>query len=245
MKKRRPPLGSTYAVGYCRTAEHTRFQPGQSGNPRGRPRGSRNKPSGTGGERLKAIVLAEAYREIKIKEGEKQVTMPIMQGVVRSLVVSAAKGQTRPQKILMEMIREIEGDERLRREFLIETAMRYQVDWQAELARRKRLGIDMPDPVPHPDDIAFDLKTGEVRFLGPITDQDKAIWEELAERRDMAEKEMAAARADLAEETDPAIRAMIEKDINFAKAIRDRIIAAIGNWPHHREPHRLGKSEET
>jgi len=32
-----------YEVGYGRPPVHARFRPGQSGNPKGRPKGSRNK----------------------------------------------------------------------------------------------------------------------------------------------------------------------------------------------------------
>ena len=38
---KRQPRGS-YAVGYARPPDHSRFQPGQSGNPRGRSKGVRN-----------------------------------------------------------------------------------------------------------------------------------------------------------------------------------------------------------
>ena len=36
------PLSSDYEVGYGKPPEHTRFQPGRSGNPRGRPKGTKN-----------------------------------------------------------------------------------------------------------------------------------------------------------------------------------------------------------
>lgn len=46
MKRYRPRSGSgpssTYEIGYRKPPEHSRFQPGQSGNPRGRPKGVRN-----------------------------------------------------------------------------------------------------------------------------------------------------------------------------------------------------------
>src|SRR5438045_2771148 len=36
---------TNYAVGYCRPPLHTRFKPGQSGNPSGRVKGSKNLKS--------------------------------------------------------------------------------------------------------------------------------------------------------------------------------------------------------
>ena len=37
--RRRPTSQGNYTVGYGRPPEHSRFRKGQSGNPRGRPRG--------------------------------------------------------------------------------------------------------------------------------------------------------------------------------------------------------------
>jgi hypothetical protein len=43
MRKRKQPSGDgAYEVGYGKPPEHTRFAPGRSGNPNGRPKGTRN-----------------------------------------------------------------------------------------------------------------------------------------------------------------------------------------------------------
>ena len=42
-KKRRP--GARYRIGYCRPPKRTQFKKGQSGNPKGRRKGSRNMVS--------------------------------------------------------------------------------------------------------------------------------------------------------------------------------------------------------
>lgn len=46
-----------------------RFKPGQSGHPRGRPKGAKSKPPKLNEERLKDMILAEAYRPIKVADG--------------------------------------------------------------------------------------------------------------------------------------------------------------------------------
>ena len=37
------PTRANYRIGYGKPPKESRFQPGQSGNPRGRPRGAKNK----------------------------------------------------------------------------------------------------------------------------------------------------------------------------------------------------------
>jgi hypothetical protein len=42
-------------------------------------------------------------------------------------------------------------------------------------AEYDRWGIDRPEPVPHPDDVVIDYKTGEVKINGPVmTEQQDA-----------------------------------------------------------------------
>jgi len=60
-KPKKAPTGD-YAVGYARPPSATQFQPGQSGNPAGRPRG---RPS------LDELFLEEAARIVKVKVGDK------------------------------------------------------------------------------------------------------------------------------------------------------------------------------
>jgi Family of unknown function (DUF5681) len=97
-----------YDVGYCKPPEASRFKPGQSGNPKGRPRGARNKMPALNEEHLKAIVIREAYRPIKVREGKMQISTSIAEALVRSLAVNAARGQPRAQQMFLKMLSETE-----------------------------------------------------------------------------------------------------------------------------------------
>jgi uncharacterized protein DUF5681 len=59
--------GSDYLVGYGRPPKHTRFKPGRSGNPKGRPKRHRN---------LRTIVEDILSERIRIREGERTRDMP-------------------------------------------------------------------------------------------------------------------------------------------------------------------------
>jgi Family of unknown function (DUF5681) len=174
-----------YEVGYGKPPVATRFQPGQSGNPLGRSKGSRNslRPS-LNEERLKAIILDEAYRTINVNDASGPITISMAQAVIRSLAVSAAKGDQRAQRLFTQLLAAIERDNKHLHEQWLETAINYKVEWERELGRRKKLGIEAPDPIPHPDHVVIDMQTGSVRITGPTTKEEKAVWDLLQESKE-------------------------------------------------------------
>jgi hypothetical protein len=92
-----------HKVGYGKPPVHTRFSKGQSGNPGGRPRGM------TAG-RATALALKEAYRLVNVREGDKVITLPAIQAVLRSQVALAAKGNGAAQRAVIEAIQAIERE---------------------------------------------------------------------------------------------------------------------------------------
>ena len=95
---RRKPDEKDYEVGYGKPPKEKRFAPGQSGNPRGRPKGAKNKKLDIprkNEERMKRVILEECYRHIGIRDGEKLIRIPVIQAVVRNLALNAIKGNQR------------------------------------------------------------------------------------------------------------------------------------------------------
>ena len=89
-----------YEVGYGKPPRHTRFTKGQSGNPRGRPPGAKN---------LKTL-LSEALNEpIIVTEngGHRKITK--REAIVTQLVNRSATADLRAIKILLDILRDIEG----------------------------------------------------------------------------------------------------------------------------------------
>lgn len=174
------PNNPVYDVGYGKPPATTRFKPGQSGNPRGRPKGRTNKPKppALNEERMKSILLEEAYRTIKVNEGAGQISVPMAQAVIRSLAVNAAKGNQRAQRLFTELLFTTEREnKRLHDEFL-DVAITYKIEWERELARRERLGITGgEEPLPHPDHVIINFRTGEVSIKGPATKEEKARYD--------------------------------------------------------------------
>jgi hypothetical protein len=92
-----------HKVGYRKPPVRTRFRKGQSGNPGGRPRGM------TAG-RATALALKEAYRPVNVREGDKVISLPAIQAVLRSQVALAAKGNGAAQRAVIEAVQAIERE---------------------------------------------------------------------------------------------------------------------------------------
>jgi Family of unknown function (DUF5681) len=73
-------------VGYCRPPIHTRFKPGQSGNPSGRAKGSKN---------LKTLFRKILNEEVSLREGSAVRNVTKGEAILRGLVVGALKGDSR------------------------------------------------------------------------------------------------------------------------------------------------------
>jgi len=225
---RRPAPGN-YPVGYAKPPVESRFKPGQSGNPRGRPKGSRNRAKlpELHEERLKSIILEEAYRTIAVNDAKGIVSIPMAQAVIRSLAVNAAKGNQRAQRLFSELLASVEtANKRLHDEWL-ETAISYKVEWEKELGRRKRHSIDAPEPIPHPDDIIIDMKTGLVRIKGPMTKEEKVVWDKFRARKVECDETIAEMEELLAKEPDYAYRKQVLEDLEHERKIRAIISKAI------------------
>ncbi|GEP06686.1 DUF5681 domain-containing protein [Methylobacterium oxalidis] len=92
-REAKPP--GDYEVGYGKPPRHTRFKPGQSGNPKGRSKGARN---------VKAILGEELFRSVSIVEGGKRRNVPVFALIVRQSLARAAKGEMRALSALAPYI---------------------------------------------------------------------------------------------------------------------------------------------
>jgi hypothetical protein len=88
-----------YRVGYGKPPLETRFKRGQSGNPRGRPRGGKNL----------ATLLDEALNElVVVNENSGRRRISKRKAALKQLVNEAAKGNWRALKLLVDILQDIE-----------------------------------------------------------------------------------------------------------------------------------------
>jgi hypothetical protein len=178
-------------VGYRRPPEEHKFAKGKSGNPKGRPPKDKTaKQRSAAHTHLEDVILAEALRPIQVRENDEIVEMPMIQAVVRSMGVAAVKGSHKAQTTLTEMVQAVQtkrADELLE---MFKSVVEYKQEWEEIFQEFDRRGEPRPEPVPHPDDLKLNFKTGTVKFNGPFTDDDKANWDQMLERRRAAIEEI-------------------------------------------------------
>jgi hypothetical protein len=82
-KKSSEQHSGTYKVGKGRPPQWTRWEPGQSGNPKGRPKGAKN---------LMTIFNDALNQTFEIQDRGKTQKITAREGIVRTVVLSALKG---------------------------------------------------------------------------------------------------------------------------------------------------------
>jgi hypothetical protein len=84
-----------YVVGYRRPPVATRFQPGTSGNPKGRPKETRT---------VGAILQDVLQQKTTVTENGKERQLPILEGTFRRLADDALRGDKGAAKLLLSLV---------------------------------------------------------------------------------------------------------------------------------------------
>lgn len=102
MAKNNNGNGDDDAVGYGRPPRHSQFKPGQSGNPRGRRKGSRG---------LKTDLHTELATKFSIQINGKPIKGTKQQLMLKALATRAATGDVKAASLLLPLILQVFGIE--------------------------------------------------------------------------------------------------------------------------------------
>lgn len=91
-------------VGYGKPPRHTRFEKGRSGNPKGRPKGGRNKGS---------VIRSIIDRKVTVRENGRKRRVTVFEALVESMTAKALRGSINDQIKLLQLI-EKHAPEKLR-----------------------------------------------------------------------------------------------------------------------------------
>lgn len=129
----------TYEIGYRRPPASGRFKKGTSGNPKGRPKGSRN---------FLTLLEQELSQTIVVNENGKKKTMTRLQAVVKRIVTRALQGDQKELLTLFEILRRTGSFERSSDEADELLPDDYEAILDAYVQSRRKPDDLQSDPVP-------------------------------------------------------------------------------------------------
>ena len=99
---RRPRIKSRAgdAVGYGKPPRHTQFKPGQTGNPKGRPKGSLS---------IATILAATLREQVAVNEGGRHRQITKLEAAVKQIVNKAASGDQGAIRFLIGLTQVVEA----------------------------------------------------------------------------------------------------------------------------------------
>jgi hypothetical protein len=94
MREKSPKASSSDSVGYRRPPKQHQFKPGQSGNPKGRPKGT---PT------LQEVMVREAAKHVKLKQGDKIIVVPKLEALARRVFNKALEGDLAAARMIFQL----------------------------------------------------------------------------------------------------------------------------------------------
>ena len=88
-------MSGDFEVGYGKPPKETQFKKGESGNPQGRPKGTKN---------LKTELMEELQEQILVREGRFEKTVSKQRAMLKSLTANAVKGDTRAATLILNLV---------------------------------------------------------------------------------------------------------------------------------------------
>lgn len=152
----------------------TRYPKGVSGNPDGRPHGTKKPKAPKHGSAIAAKAAEVARRPVKVRDGDGEREITIMDAAMMQLGKQAASGNVPAIRLLAEKVSEFEAIEHELRAAEQADWARRRTHWEAYVDRNRPLfdaakanGLAPPEIYPHPDDLVFE-EDGTLRIIGPV-----------------------------------------------------------------------------
>jgi hypothetical protein len=241
---RRKGSNSPSASGHRNPPAEHRFKPGQSGNPKGRPK----KPPRPG----KLNPLEQAFQDAFIEEGNRLVTLPdggvqrtmsASQWVLRSTFISAIKGNALAQRSILLTSLEIERRAQTAHSELLRQALELKVSLEEHRREQVKMGAREESILIHPADIEIDPETLDVRIYAPVTMEQVKARRECIAARDECIAWLARGEATLAEDGPDEL---VQFGLEFAREQLTRfnevLPPRLRRWSAADEPPKFGQA---
>lgn len=168
-----PKKQNLLGTGYGTPPKATQFQKGQSGNPKGRPKGAKNKvPYDL--EKLTDLIRSEAAREVLTgPQGER---LAIQQALIRSILVNGIKGGPQSQRTAVHLLAQAEDAQDTPDFDHLEAYSQLRASLIESELGAKNMGWEYPKELPRPDQISYDSDRGEIVIHYPVGKREWQSW---------------------------------------------------------------------
>lgn len=92
----------SYEVGYGKPPRHAQFQPGQSGNPKGRPKGARGPF---------ALLRQELESKVTLRENGRVTTVTKLEAIMKRVVSDTLSGKPSQTRLLFALLHVFEAED--------------------------------------------------------------------------------------------------------------------------------------
>jgi uncharacterized protein DUF5681 len=125
-----------YEVGWRKPPVGNRFKKGQSGNPKGRTRGTRN---------LQTDLREELREKIVVQQGGQTIRISKQRALIKALIAKSLKGDTRAIQILVNMMHRKPADDDVAKEAPSLSVEENEL-WQGLLKEVRAEQVSRPSP---------------------------------------------------------------------------------------------------
>jgi hypothetical protein len=177
-------------LGYGRPPPWSRFKPGVSGNPKGRPLKKRDVVTAAPSASAQDDSLRQQLQEpMAIRTAGGSQKIPRIEAILLAQQKAALEGNTNAQRDVIRSARELEERDRLRKDAAEwERRQTFYRDFRAlrvrAWAEAERLGKEPDDPWPHPDDLILNERDHRWSLRGPGDERDVPFYRYVRAERD-------------------------------------------------------------
>ena len=185
-------------------------------------------------ESVARIVKKVAYTKTSLNVAGKVATLTTAEAVMRSIVASAAKGNTRAGRDFLAFLERAERSEQAKQEReklaqeekykeLVRAFMEYKVSCKKKVAKCCAKGRPPPAFFPDPDHIHIDPRAGAVRIFGPMAEEELPHWEVVWGLLAQADERIAGLTAKLDRARTEGARKAIRAEMMIIQQIEEKV----------------------
>jgi hypothetical protein len=164
--------------GYGKPPKEHRFKPGQSGNPKGRPK-AKNRLRRRTLDPVHAKIWDIINEPVPVLKNGSMKKMPGLDAFFRKLKADALQGRVSSQRFVMQVLKDMGKDAAANSLASFRAVEEYERYWGPIFAAARESGRPEPDQLPHPDHVDFDLdfENMDLVVTGPETKAEQIQWE--------------------------------------------------------------------